>query len=179
MSNGFDYLSGDVGESTVYVPVPKAHYKAVVAIAEMVDPLVTFGAPDEELDDAGKEDYSRPFPRLRWQIEALENDDPTEYAGRMVDQRLDLRSGPNPKTGRSYAEARADLIRAKNGLFADDEVAGFKLIDVNVAGLDREEAIRVANDALKMYEGTRAVIATYVAKKSNREGVGKIILPKR
>lgn len=183
MSNGFDYLSGEIGEKTVYVPVPAARYKAVVARGEMVDPVALGWKPGEELDEDAKEDYERPFPRLRWQIESTESDEPTEYAGRLVDQRLDLRSGTNPKTGRSFAEARADVIRAKNGLMANDEVAGFKLIDVNVAGLDREEAIRVANDALKVYEGTRATIRVIhiTSKKTGevRESVGKIILPKR
>src|SRR3972149_914877 len=96
MSNDFDYLNGEVGEKTSYVPVPGARYVAVVAKAEMVDPLSLGWKPGDDLSDEARADFERPFPRLRWQIESMENGDATEYAGRLVEQRLELGRGPNP-----------------------------------------------------------------------------------
>ena len=110
----------------------------------------------------------------------MENGDTTEYAGRLVDQRLSLRSGTNPKTGRSYAEPRADLLRLANGLGAKDEVTGHRLIDVTINGMDREEAVLVANQALTKYEGLVGTVRVIQIKNKRsgemRESVGKIIL---
>ena len=182
MTNDFDYLNGEVGEKTSYVPVPAARYQAVVAAAEMVDPIALGWKPGEDATEEQKADFERPFPRLRWKIEAMENGEETEYAGRLVDQRLDLRSGTNPRTGRSYAEHRADLLRATEGLKASDEVTGLKLLDVDMRGMDREEAILAANQAMKKYEGVKATIrvinTTNKKTGEQRESVGKIVLPK-
>ena len=182
MSDNFDYLNGEVGEPTSYTPIPKAKFQAVVGVAEMVDPIALGWKAPEDMAGQALDDYQRPFPRLRWKIEATESGQETEYAGRMVDQRLDLRSGVNPRTGRSFAEGRADLLRAVNGLKARDEVTGLKLIDVNLAGLDRDEAILAANQSLKKYEGTRAVVQViHIKNKTSgevRESVGKIVLEK-
>lgn len=170
MSDNFDFLSGEVGEPTSYVPVPAGRYQARIIKLEMVDPV----ALKWETDDTD------PFPRVRWQIEALENGDTTEYAGRIVDQRLSLRSGVNPKTGRSYAEGRSDLLRLANGLGAKDEPTGLKLVDVNFAGMDREEAVAAAAAALGKYEGlTGTVRVVHITNKRTgeaRESVTKIVL---
>ena len=180
MSNEFDYLGGEVSEATSYVPVPVGRYKARVAKAELVDPVAMKWEPADDLSEEAREDFLRAFPRLRWQIESLENGDVTEYAGRMVDQRLDLRSGTNPKTGRSYAEARADLLRLTNNLGPKDEVTGFKLIDINLNGVDREEAVAMANQALQKYEGLTGTVRVIQIKNKRtgemRESVGKIVL---
>ena len=176
----FDYLSGEVGEPTTYTPPPIGRYKAVIVKGEMVDPVAMGWEPGEDLDDAAKEEFSRPFPRVRWQLEAGENGEPSEYAGRIVDQRISLRSGTNPKTGRSYAETRADLMRLAAGLGAKDEVVGMKLIDVSWNGLDRDEALRLANEQMGKYEGLRGTIRVIHIKNKRtgemRESVGKIVL---
>lgn len=176
----FEFLTGEVGEKTSYVPVPLGRYKAVIAKGEMVDPVAMKWEPGDDLDEDAREDFLRPFPRLRWQIESLENGDPTEYAGRLVDQRVSLRSGTNPKTGRSYAETRADVLRLANGLGPKDEVTGFKLLDIPVNGLDREEAVALAAQAMGKYEGLRGTVRVIHIKNKTtgepRESVGKIVL---
>jgi hypothetical protein len=175
-------VSGEVGEKTSYVPVPAARYLAVISMAEMVDPVSMGWKVPDDANETDRADFERPFPRLRWKIESLENGEPTEYAGRLVDQRLDLRSGTNPRTGRGYAEHRADLLRAANGLKAGDEVLGLKLIDIDTRGMDREEALLTANHAMKKYEGVRATVRVIniTSRKTGeaRESVGKIVLPK-
>jgi len=180
MSDNFDYLGGEVSEPTSYVPVPVGRYKARIAKAELVDPVAMKWEPADDLSEDARADFLRAFPRLRWQIESLENGDTTEYAGRLVDQRLDLRSGTNPKTGRSYAESRADVMRLANNLGPKDEVTGFKLIDVHTDGLDRDEAIAVATQALQKYEGLTGVVRVIQIKNKRtgemRESVGKIVL---
>ena len=65
----FDYLSGEVSEPTSYVPVPVGRYKARIAKAELVDPVAMKWEAPEELGEEEREEYTRPFPRLRWQIE--------------------------------------------------------------------------------------------------------------
>lgn len=179
---GFDYLTGEVSEPTSYTPPPIGRYRARVVKAEFVDPVAMKWEPsDDSLSEEEREEFNRPFPRLRWQLEALENGDPTEYAGRIVDQRISLRSGTNPKTGRSFAEQRADVLRLANGLGAKDEVTGLKLIDVNINGLDREEAVAAATSALTKYEGMVGVVRIIHIKNKRsgemRESVGKIVLP--
>lgn len=178
-----DMLQGKVGEDTGYTPIPAGKYIAVVAVAEMVDPVALGwqareGATPSELADA-----QTPFPRLRWQIESLENGDQTEYAGRMSDQRLSLKSGVNPKTGRSFAEGRADLLRLVNGRKASEEVKGLALLgDLNLAGLSREDALAAATEALQKYIGVRGTVR--VANTTNKrtgekqDQVVKIVLPK-
>jgi len=176
------YLSGEVTEQTSYVPVPKQRYRAKIALAEFVDPAAMGWEPDEDLSDEEKAEFFRPFPLVRWQIESEENGGYTEYAGRMVDQRVSLRSGINPKTGRSYAEHRADLIRLKHGLGPKDEVVGYRLFDDgDLAEMERTEAIRVANERMKAYEGLSAVIRIMHIKSKKgdgdiRDGVAKIVL---
>lgn len=180
MSTDYDFLSGEVSEPTTYTPVPVGRYRARVAKAELVDPIAMKWEPSEDLSAEEKEEFQRPFPRLRWQLESLENGDPTEYAGRLVDQRLSLRSGVNPKTGRSYAEARSDVMRLANGLGEKDEVTGLKLIDVSLVGMDREEAVALATKALEKYEGLTGTIRVIQTKNKRtgemRESVGKIVL---
>ncbi len=181
--NGLGYLSGEVTENTSYVPVPKTRFQAVIGTAEFVDPVAMGWEPSEELSEAEREEFTRPFPRLRWQIEADETGGYTEYAGRFVDQRISLRSGVNPKTGRSFAETRSDLIRLKNGLGAKDEVVGYKLFeDGDLSGLDRAEAIALANERMKQYEGLRGIVRIMHIKNKKtdeiRDGVAKIVLPK-
>jgi hypothetical protein len=181
MSNeGFDYLNGEVGEPTSYTPVPVGRYKAKVVKGEMVDPVAMKWEPSEDLSPEDREDFLRPFPRLRWQIESLENGDPTEYAGRIVDQRLSLRSGVNPKTGRSFAEGRADVMRLANNMGPKDEVTGLKFLDINTAGMDREEAVAAATAAMGKYEGLTATVRVIQTKNKRtgemRESVGKIVL---
>lgn len=178
------FLSGKVNEPTTYVPVPKGRYSAVIAVAEVVDPVQQGWTPDEELSEEEKAEFLRPFPRLRWKIEGLESGTFTDYTGRMVDQRLSLRSGVNPKTGRSYAEGRADLIRLRNGLSGDDEVVGYTLFeDGDLGGLTREEAVALANQRMKQYEGLRGIVRVIHVKSKKddtvRDSVGKIVLPKR
>src|SRR5512146_139247 len=118
MPENFDFMSGEVGEPTGYAPIPAGRYVGVIAVAEVVDPVALNWQPKDDATQEEREDFFMPFPRLRWQIESLENGDPTEYAGRMTDQRLSFKSGVNPKTGRSFGESRADLIRLANGLKA-------------------------------------------------------------
>jgi hypothetical protein len=179
-AENYDYLTGEVGENTGYTAVKPGRYKAVLTIAEFVDPVAMGWEPAEDVSEADREDFLRPFPRVRFKIESLENGDVTEYAGRMVDFRLSLRSGPNPKTGRSFAEGRAQLMRLANGLGPKDEVTGLKLLDCNLAGLDREEAVRVATENLKKYEGLRATVRVINIKNKKsgemRESVGAIVL---
>ena len=172
----FDYLGGEVSESTTYVPVPKVHYRARIVRAEMVDPVALWGEPGEDLSPADATEYRRLFPQLTWQIESLENGDVTEYAGRTVRQRLSFRKGANPKSGEPYQKPLADLIRLANGLGAKTEVTGYKLIDVNVNGVDREEAVAMATHALQKYEGLVGTIRIYHTKQG-REAVGGILLP--
>ncbi len=178
------YLGGAVSEPTSYTPVPKQKFVAVIAKAEFVDPVAMGWEPPEDASEEDKEEFRRPFPRLRWQIESTPTGEYTEYAGRMVDQRLSLRSGVNPKTGRSYAEGRADLIRLKHGLNAKDEVVGFKLFeDGDLAGLPREEAIMLASKRMaETYEGLRGTVQVIHIKNKTtgdvRDSVGKIVLPK-
>ena len=176
MSNDYDYLGGEVSESTSYVPLPKVHYRARISRAEMVDPVAIWGEPDESLSPTEKEEYARMFPQLYWQIEALENGDPTEYEGRIVRQRLSFRKGSNPKNGEPYQKPMADLIRLANGLGAKEEVTGLKLIDATLGGLDREEAVAVATHALGKYQGLAGTIRIYHTKQK-REAVGGILLP--
>jgi hypothetical protein len=65
---------------------------------------------------------------------------------------------------------------------ASDEVTGLKLIDADLRGLDRDEAILAANQSLKKYEGVRAVVQViHIKNKTSgevRESVGKIVLEK-
>lgn len=181
MNDEMDYLNGEVSEPTGYTPIAPGRYLAVIGVAELVDPVAMGWEPQDDLSAGDRDDFLRPFPRLRWKIESMENGDPTDFAGRMVDQRLTFKSGVNPKTGRSFAEHRADLMRLANGLNAKDEVTGMKLVDVNTGGMDREETVRVVGEAMKKYEGLRSTIRVinYTSKKTGekQENVGKIILP--
>ncbi len=181
MTDEKDFLSGAVSEPTSYTPVPKTKFRAAIALAELVDPATMGWEPDEDASEADKADFFRPFVRLRWQIEAQQNGEYTEYAGRMTDMRVSLKSGVNPKTGRSFAEGRADLIRLKNGLGPKDEVVGLALYKSDDLGeLSREDAIAQVNARLKEYEGLRAVVrVAHIKNRSTgelRDSVVKIVL---
>lgn len=182
MSENYEFYSGEVTESTVYYPVPAGQYRFVVSLAEFVDPVALGWNPPDGASEQDTAEMQRPFPRFRCQIVADKDGGESEYKGRFVDLRIDLRNGINKKTGRSFAETRSDILRVKHGLGPKDEVTGLRFLPLNgLAGMSREEFVASATAAINAeYAGLEFVgrVIHIKNKRSGepRESIGKVIV---